>query len=182
MKASKQELVPKRNYTPLVLILSVVINLLVAVLFFLPGFSGDLSDMDLTVLPMMNAIFNTFTTIFLVGALYAIRRKDITNHRRFILAAFTSTAFFLVTYVLYHYLAESTKYGGEGPLRYIYFFVLLTHVVLAIVIVPLALLSAARGLNMQVAAHRKVARWTLPLWLYVSVTGVLVYLMIRPYY
>lgn len=182
MKASNQAGVPQRNYLPLVIVLSVVINLVVALLFFLPAYSGDLSHLDLTVLPMMNAIFNTFTAIFLVGALYSIRRKDITNHKRFIFAAFTSTAFFLVTYVLYHYLAESTSYGGEGPLRYIYFFVLLTHVLLAIVIVPLALLSAARGLNMQVAAHRKVTRWTMPLWLYVSVTGVLVYLMIRPYY
>jgi putative membrane protein len=103
-------------------------------------------------------------------------------HRAFIGAAFTSTTLFLVSYVTYHYLTESTKYGGEGALRSIYFFVLLTHIVLAIVVVPLALMSVVRGLQMQVERHRKIAKWTMPIWLYVSFTGVVVYLMISPYY
>jgi putative membrane protein len=130
----------------------------------------------------LNAIFNSFTFVFLLAALYFIKQKNITLHKRFIFAAFTSTTFFLLSYVTYHYLTESTSYGGEGPLKYIYFFILITHILLAIVIVPLALITVTRGLNMQVEKHRKIARWTMPLWLYVSLTGVLVYLMIAPYY
>ncbi|MCK9907219.1 DUF420 domain-containing protein, partial [Frankia sp. Cpl3] len=84
----------------------------------------------------------------------------------------------LISYVTYHSIAPTTHYGGEGAMRYIYFFILITHIVLAAVIVPLVLVTVARGLNMQVEKHRKIARWTMPLWLYVSVTGVIVYLMI----
>ncbi len=171
----------EKNYTPVVVGLSIAINVLVAVLFFLPEYQGA-HGMDLTFLPMLNAIFNSFTFVFLLAALYAVKKKNITLHRRFIYAAFTSTTLFLVCYVTYHFLTESTKYGGEGAIRYVYFFFLLTHILLAIVIVPLALTTVARGLNMQVEKHRKIARWTMPLWLYVSLTGVIVYLMIRPYY
>lgn len=178
---SDKEAIKPRNYTPLVIGLSVVINLLVALLFFLPGYKG-LEHVDLTFLPMMNAIFNSFTTVFLLAAFWAIKQKDIKTHRNFILAAFSSTTLFLATYVTYHFLTESTRYGGEGPVRYLYLFLLLTHIVLAIVIVPLALYSLFSGLSMQVAKHRRIARWTMPIWLYVSITGVVVYLMIRPYY
>lgn len=170
-----------RNYTPLVIALSVAINLIVAILFFLPGYRG-LEHLDLTFLPMMNAIFNSFTFVFLLAAYWAIRRKEVQTHRRFIYAALTTTTLFLLTYVTYHFLTESTRYGGVGPIRYVYFFLLLTHVLLAIAIVPMALFSVASGLNNQVDRHRRIARWTMPLWLYVSATGVIVYLMIRPYY
>lgn len=173
---------PKQiNFTPWIVILTIAINAVVAVLFFLPGSDG-FDKFDITILPLLNAVFNSFTFVFLLVALIFIKTKNIVMHRRFIFAAFTTTALFLVSYVTYHYLAESTSYGGDGVLRYIYFFILLTHIVLAIVIVPLALISLARGLNMQVEKHRKIARWTMPLWLYVSLTGVLVYLMISPYY
>lgn len=171
----------QRNYTPLVVGLSIAINVLVAVLFFLPQYKG-LDQFDLTFLPMLNAIFNSFTFVFLVMALYFIKQKNIVLHRRFIFAAFTTTALFLISYVTYHFLTESTPYGGAGAIRYVYFFFLLTHILLAITIVPLALITVARGLNMQVEKHRKIARWTMPLWLYVSATGVIVYMMISPYY
>ncbi len=171
----------QRNYTPLIIGLSIAINVLVAVLFFLPEYKGEIT-FDVTLLPRLNAIFNSFTFVFLLAALYFIKQKNITLHKRFIFAAFTSTTLFLLSYVTYHYLTESTKYGGEGPLKYIYFFILLTHILLAIVIVPLALITVTRGLNMRVEKHRKIARWTMPLWLYVSITGVIVYLMISPYY
>jgi putative membrane protein len=171
----------QRNYTPLIIGLSIAINVLVAILFFLPEYKGEIT-FDVTLLPRLNAIFNSFTFVFLLAALYFIKQKNITLHKRFIFAAFTSTAFFLLSYVTYHYLTESTSYGGEGPLKYVYFFILITHILLAIVIVPLALITVTRGLNMQVEKHRKIARWTMPLWLYVSLTGVLVYLLISPYY
>lgn len=171
----------QRNYTPLIISLSIGINVLVAILFFLPGYKGA-DHLDITIFPMMNAIFNSFTFVFLLLALYMIKQKNIKLHRQFIIAAFTTTALFLISYVTYHYLAESTTYGGEGAIRYIYFFILISHIIMAIVIVPLALITVARGLNMQVEKHRKIARWTMPLWLYVSLTGVIVYLMISPYY
>lgn len=173
--------VKQRNYTPLVWILTIAINAIVAILFFMPKL-GDFDHMDLTFLPMINAILNSFTFVFLLGALFAILKKNVKLHRGLIFAAFISTALFLVTYVTYHALAESTAYGGDGMLRYIYYFILITHIVLAAVIVPLVLMTVARGLNMQVEKHRKIARWTMPLWLYVSLTGVLVYIMISPYY
>ncbi|WCN37935.1 DUF420 domain-containing protein [Aneurinibacillus uraniidurans] len=173
--------VKQRNYTPIIVGLTIVINLLVAVLYFMPKYNG-LGNVNLTFLPFFNAVMNSFTFIFLVAALYSIKQKNIQRHRRYIFAAFTTTALFLLSYVTYHALAPSTHYGGEGILRPIYYFVLITHIVLSAVIVPLALISVTRGLNMQVDKHRKIARWTMPLWLYVSLTGVIVYIMISPYY
>lgn len=170
-----------RNYMPYVIGLSVVIYAVIALLSFLPPYQA-LSHIDLTFLPMINAILNTCTTIFLVAAYRAILKKRVETHRRFIYAAFATTTLFLLTYITYHALTVSTPYGGTGILRSIYLFILLTHIVLAAVIVPFALASAAYGLSMQVPKHRRIARWTMPAWLYVSVTGVVVYLMIRPYY
>jgi putative membrane protein len=171
----------QKNYTPLVAILTVVIVALVAVLFFLPAYDGEIG-FNVKILPMLNAIFNSFTFLSLVVALVAIKRKNIKMHRTFVGMAFLTTTLFLVSYVTYHYLTESTPYGGEGILRGIYFFILLTHIVLAVVVVPLALLSVVRGLTGQIEKHRKISKWTMPIWLYVSLTGVIVYLMISPYY
>lgn len=166
---------------PYVILLSIVIYAVVGLILFLPGYAG-LAGADLRFLPMLNAILNSFTTLFLVGAYIAIRTKREQTHRRFIYAAFASTLLFLVSYITYHSLTSSTPYGGQGILRPIYFFVLLTHIVLAAGIVPFALASAGYGLTNQRQQHRRIARWTMPAWLYVSVTGVIVYLMIRPYY
>lgn len=173
--------IKERNYTPWVVGLTIAINLIIILLFFMPKFKG-FDHLDLTFLPMMNAIFNSFTAVFLSVALYFIKQKNITMHRRFIFAAFSSTALFLITYLTYHSLAESTSYGGTGIMKYVYYFILISHIILAIPTVLLALLTAARGLNMQKEKHRKIARWTMPMWLYVSISGVLVYLMISPYY
>jgi Predicted membrane protein len=171
----------ERNYTPLVAILTVVIVAVVAILFFLPAYDGEIG-FDVKILPLLNAVLNSFTFLALLVALFAIRNKNIRMHRSFIILAFLTTTLFLVSYVTYHYLTESTPYGGEGLLRGVYSFVLITHIVLAIVVVPLALMSLFRGLSMQVERHRRIARWTMPIWLYVSLTGVVVYLMISPYY
>lgn len=171
----------QRNYTPWIVGLTIAINFIIVLLFFMPKYNG-FDDMDLTYLPMMNAIFNSFTTVFLLGAFYFIKKKNIKMHRRFIFAAYSSTALFFVTYLTYHSIAESTSYGGEGPLKIFYYFVLISHIILAVPTVFLALITTARGLNMQVEKHRKIARWTMPIWLYVSISGVLVYLMISPYY
>src|SRR5699024_8149445 len=107
---------------------------------------------------------------------------NINAHRNFILAAFGATFLFLITYLTYHSLAGSTSYGGDGVLKYIYYIILISHIVLSTILLPLALFTLARGLNMQTEKHKKIARWTMPIWLYVSITGVLVYLLISPYY
>ncbi len=169
------------NYVPWVVGLSIAINLIVVALLFVPKIDGGTS-FDITLLPLLNAILNSFTFVFLLAALFMILRKNVTWHKRFIFAAFTTTALFLVSYLTYHSMASSTSYGGEGVLQMVYYFILITHIVLAAVIVPLALLTLFRGLAMKVDKHRKIARWTMPLWLYVSLTGVIVYLMISPYY
>ncbi|NEY70805.1 DUF420 domain-containing protein [Bacillus mesophilus] len=170
-----------RNYKPAIIIISVVINVLVLVLAGIPGVD-NFTAFDVKILPLMNAIFNSFTFLFLVGALVAILNKKVTLHRRLIYAAFISTTLFLLSYVTYHFIAESTSYGGTGIMAGIYYFILITHIILAAVIVPLALTSVARAWNMENERHKKIARWTMPLWLYVSLTGILVYLMISPYY
>ncbi len=171
----------KRNYRPWIIAISIIVIGLVGLLSGMPGVEG-FDAFDLTILPKMNAIFNSFTFLFLLGALLAILKKNITLHRRFIYAAFVTTFFFLITYVAHHFLAPSTPYGGSGIMAAIYYFVLITHIVLAAVIVPLALTAVTRAWNMEIERHRKIARWTMPLWLYVSATGVLVYLLISPYY
>lgn len=173
--------VKQRNYTPLIVILTIVINALVAVLYFMPKYEG-FSDLDITFLPFFNAVMNSFTFVFLVAALISIKQKNIKLHKRFVFLAFSTTTLFLLSYVTYHAMADSTVFGGEGFIQYVYYFILITHIILSIIIVPLALLSVANGLNMKIEKHRKISRWTMPLWLYVSLTGVLVYIMISPYY
>lgn len=169
----------KRNYRPLIITLSVVLIGAIAVLSGLPGVE-DFTAFDITILPLMNAIFNSFTFIFLLSALIAIIKGNVKVHSRFIYAAFSTTFLFLLTYVTFHFLSPSTPYGGS--MAGFYYFVLITHIVLAAVIVPLALTSVTRAWNMENERHKKIARWTMPIWLYVSFTGVLVYILIRPYY
>lgn len=171
----------ERNITTLIILTAIIINALIALLFFLPKQNEDI-PFDITILPRLNAIFNSFTFIFLIAAFYFILKKNIKLHRNFILAAFTSTALFLVSYLTYHSLAESTTFGGEGMIKIIYYFILISHITLAPIVVILALLSLFWGLTYNIKKHRKKARWTMPIWLYVSLTGVLVYIMISPYY
>jgi len=175
------ELMPQRNYKSLIWLLTVAINGLIALAFFLPKIPA-LKGYDFSKLPLLNAILNGLTFCSLVIALLAIRRKKVPLHRTFVFLAFVFTSIFLFSYLLYHFTTPSTKYGGDGILRTAYFFILVTHVFLAALIVPLALLTMAFGLNNQINRHRKIARWTMPIWLYVSATGVIVYLLISSYY
>jgi uncharacterized membrane protein YozB (DUF420 family) len=139
-------------------------------------------------LPHVNAFLNTVSASLLVAGYALIRRRRIEAHRRAMLAAFFVSAAFLVSYVTYHtllayYLGQGpTRFTGEGFVRPVYFAVLLTHTVLAVAVVPFILVTLRRGLRRQDERHRRLARWTLPLWLYVSVTGVLVYLMLYWFY
>lgn len=171
----------KRNYRPAIITISII---LIGAIGVLSGMKGvdDFHAFDVTILPLMNAILNSFTFLFLVGAFIAILKRNVKIHRRFIYAAFVTTSLFLVTYVAFHYLAPSTPYGGTGFMAGFYYFILITHILLAAAIVPLALTSVARAWNMENERHKKIARWTMPIWLYVSLTGVLVYILISPYY
>ncbi len=137
---------------------------------------------DFTFLPPLHASLNALTALILVYALWAIKRKDIQAHRRAIYAAMVCSVLFLLSYVLYHFTTPETRYGGEGWLRYVYFFLLITHIVLAAVTLPFILLTFIRAYTGQFERHKKMSRWVFPLWLYVAVTGPICYLMLRPYY
>lgn len=137
---------------------------------------------DFSFLPPVHASLNALAAIILVIAYVFIRRKNVQAHRRAIYAAMVCSALFLISYVLYHFTTPETRFGGEGAIRYIYFFILITHVILAAVILPFILLTFNRAYTMQYERHRKIARWVFPLWLYVAITGPICYLMLRPYY
>jgi putative membrane protein len=169
------------NYKPIIWSLAITINGLVAVAFFLPELQL-LKKYDFSLLPSLNAILNSLTFVSLLIALIHIRNKNINLHRSFIFTALFFTSLFLLSYLLYHYSTPSTHFGGTGIVKNLYYFILITHIILAVLVVPLALFSIGRGLNMEVGSHRKIARWTMPIWLYVSLTGVVVYFMISPYY
>ena len=163
---------------------SIAIPLVVLALFLIPPAEG-LSDETLQKvywLPRLNAVLNASAFSCLLFSLISIRKGKVTRHRTLNTAALSLSALFLVSYVIFHLLTQSTKFGGEGPIRMVYFSVLITHILLSVAIVPLALFSYARGLMGDVARHRRIARVTMPIWLYVTASGVIVYLMIAPYY
>jgi uncharacterized membrane protein YozB (DUF420 family) len=134
--------------------------------------------MAISDLPALNASLNAISAILLTIGYILIRRGRADLHKRCMLAALTTSALFLISYVIYHLNAGSRPFEGQGALRLVYFGILITHVILATAILPLALTTAARGLLGQYDRHIRIARWTLPLWLYVSVTGVVIYLML----
>jgi uncharacterized membrane protein YozB (DUF420 family) len=138
--------------------------------------------MSISDLPAVNATLNAIAAVLLVIGYSLIRRGRIEQHRRVMLAAFTTSALFLTSYLVYHAHAGSRPFPGQGPVRTLYFAILVTHIVLAAAILPLALVTLSRGLRAQYDRHRRIARWTLPIWLYVSVTGVVVYLMLYRLY
>ncbi|HEX5107883.1 MAG TPA: DUF420 domain-containing protein [Vicinamibacterales bacterium] len=134
--------------------------------------------MSITDLPLLNASLNALATVFLLTGYAFIRRGRTEPHKRCMLAALATSTAFLVSYVIYHSQAGSKPFAGTGALRVVYFVILGTHIPLAAAIVPLALLTAFRGLRGQFDRHVRIAVWTFPLWLYVSVTGVIIYLML----
>lgn len=134
--------------------------------------------MEITALPTLNAFLNSASALFLLAGYRAIRRRLIRRHRYCMLAAVSTSALFLVSYLIYHFQIGSRSYQGQGNLRFFYFTVLITHTVLATANVPLAGLTLVRALRSDFGRHRAIARWTLPIWIYVSVTGVVVYVLL----
>ena len=163
---------------------SIAIPLVVTALFLIPPAEGLSEDTLRKVywLPRLNAVLNATAFTCLLVSFLSIKKGNVQRHRALNTAALSLSAMFLVSYVIFHLLTESTRFGGEGLIRSVYLFILVTHILLSIAIVPLALFSYARGLMGDVAKHRRFARITMPMWLYVTATGVLVYLMIAPYY
>lgn len=134
------------------------------------------------VLPKLNAIINAACTVLLLVSFYFIRKKKIAIHKRLNIITFFLSSLFLISYVTFHYFADETKYPADNPFRPLYLTILTSHIILAALVLPLVLISFYHGLNMHVPQHRAIVKWTFPIWLYVTITGVVVYLMISPYY
>jgi uncharacterized membrane protein YozB (DUF420 family) len=133
---------------------------------------------DYTLLPTVNATLNAISGIFLLVGYVLIRQRHINAHRNAMLGAFASSTLFLISYLIYHANIGSRPFPGQGPIRIAYFAILISHVILAAAILPMATSTLARGLRGKYAAHKRIAKWTFPTWMYVSVTGVIVYLML----
>ncbi len=182
MKSEEQIKSVEKKYNKWIVLLSVLIPVVVAILFRVKLSDFGIDVKPLTFLPPIYATINGFTAVLLVWAVVAIKNGNRILHERLVKIAVTCSVLFLTMYVAYHMTSESTPYGGKGTIRYIYFFILLTHILLSIVVIPFVLITYVRGLSGNFAKHRKIAKITFPLWLYVAVTGVIVYLMISPYY
>lgn len=137
---------------------------------------------DPHIFALVNAVINSIVSILLVAAYIMVRQKKFVAHRLIMLIAMGLSVLFLLSYIAHHLMAADTRYGGTGVIRYVYLVILITHIVLASIILPFILYTAYRALSGEYQKHKKLARYTFPLWLYVSITGVVVYFMIAPYY
>lgn len=162
-------------------VIAVIVPVLVAVLLFMPS-KVEVSSDWVYFLPHLNAVINSAATVALIAGVIFIKKGNIDYHKASMTAALGLGAIFLVSYVVYHATAESTTFGGEGWVRPVYYFILITHIVLAVVALFPILLAYYYGYTDQRAKHKKVVKFAFPIWLYVTVTGVIVYLMISPYY
>tara|TARA_R100000935_G_scaffold13736_1_gene27418 strand:- start:19800 stop:20318 length:519 start_codon:yes stop_codon:yes gene_type:complete len=167
-----------KKYNVWIWVLSIVIPVAVAVLFTIriPGVER------LGFLPPIYASINALTAFLLVVAFIMIKQGKIKIHEALMKTCIVLSVLFLLMYVAYHMTSDSTSYGGEGTMRYVYFFILISHILLSIIIIPFVLITYVRAISGNFPQHKKIARITFPLWLYVAVTGVIVYLMISPYY
>ena len=172
----------EKLYNRWIIVLSIVIPLVVALLFSVNLQKLGYDVEPLSFLPPIYATINGFTAILLITAFWAVKNGKLKLHENLMKTAIGCSVVFLLMYVAYHMTSIETKYGGEGTMKYIYFFILITHIVLSIAVIPLVLISFVRALSKRFDKHRKIARITFPIWLYVAITGVVVYLMISPYY
>lgn len=172
----------EKKYKKWIVTLSIIIPVAVAVLFGVNLRKLGYDVEPLTFLPPIYATINGVTAVLLVVAISAIKRGRVKLHENLIKVCMGCSIAFLLMYVAYHMTSESTPYGGEGVIRYVYFFILISHILLSIIIIPFVLFTFVRGIAGAYERHKKLARITYPMWLYVAVTGVTVYLMISPYY
>lgn len=172
----------EKKYNKWIVALSIIIPLAVAGLFGVKLKDLGINIEPLTFLPPIYATINGFTAIVLIVAVIAIKKRNRKLHERLMKFAIALSVCFLLMYIAYHMTSDSTKYGGEGTIKYVYLFILLTHILLSIVVIPFVLITYVRAITNNLERHKKIAKITFPLWLYVAVTGVVVYLMISPYY
>lgn len=166
-----------KQHQKIITLLSIIIPVAVAALF------GIKIDVKLPLfLPPIYASINALTAIILIIAFWAIKNGKRTLHEKLMKLAITLSVIFLILYIAYHITSNATPYGGAGALKYIYYFILITHIILSITIIPLVLITFSRALLQNFSAHKKIARFAFPLWLYVAMSGVLVYILISPYY
>lgn len=178
----EESLNKEKKYSKWIWLLSIVIPIVVAILFTVNLQKLGYDVKPLTFLPPIYAAINGITAVLLFCAVAAIKKGNKALHERLIKWCIACSLAFLAMYVAYHMTSIETKYGGEGILRPIYFFILITHILLSIIIIPFVLFTFVRGISGSYERHKKLARITYPMWLYVAVTGVIVYLMISPYY
>lgn len=162
----------------------IIVGVSVAALLFLVWLiywneGADTSYTWVPYLPACNAAFNSLSTLFLLLGLREIKNRNFNRHMKFMTAAFIASTLFLVSYVIYHHFQGDTKFLSEGVVRYVYFFILITHIALSAFVVPLVLSSFYLALTGKFQKHRKVSRWTFPIWLYVSITGVVIFFMLK---
>lgn len=168
----------EKKYKTWIWIVSILIPVVVALLFMV-----RIPDVaPLTFLPPIYAVINGITAIVLMIAYWAIRQKNISLHEQLMKTSIGLSLIFLVMYVAYHMTSDPTPYGGEGMIRYVYYFILISHILLSIGIIPMVLITYVRAISNLFFEHKKIARYTFPIWMYIAVTGVIVYLMISPYY
>lgn len=168
---------PSKKYNVYIVILSITIPIVVALMFSVK------LDVKLPIfLPPIYATINAITGVLLIIAVWAIKNKKRMLHERLMKIAILCSVVFLMMYLAYHMTSDSTKFGGEGAIKYIYLFILLTHILLSIVVIPFVLLTYVKAITNDFEKHKKIAKITFPLWLYVAVSGVVVYVLISPYY
>ena len=176
------DLQKEKKYNKWIVALSIIIPIAVAALFAVNLRTLGFDVEPLTFLPPIYAAVNGLTAIVLVLAVGAIKNKNRKLHEILMKFAIMLSVAFLLMYIAYHMTSDSTKFGGEGTVKYLYYFILLTHILLSIIIIPFVLITYVRAITNNIERHKKIAKITFPLWLYVAVTGVIVYLMISPYY
>ncbi len=167
-----------KSYNIWIWVVSILIPVVVGILFMIR--IPNVAPLDF--LPPIYASINGLTAIILILAFSAIRKKNISLHEKLMKIAISLSVIFLVMYVAYHMTSDPTPYGGSGVLRPLYFFILISHIILSIGIIPLVLITYVRAISKLFLDHKKIARFTFPIWMYIAVTGVIIYLMISPYY
>ena len=172
----------EEKFNKLIIVLSIAIPVVVAILFGVKLKDYGINIEPLSFLPPIYATINGFTALLLVAGVIAIKNGKRRLHEILMQTAIGCSVVFLVMYVAYHMTSDSTPFGGEGIIRSIYFFILISHIILSIAVIPLVLITYVKALAQRFDKHKKIAKITFPIWLYVAVTGVIVYLMIAPYY
>lgn len=172
----------EKKFSKFIVLVSVLIPVVVALLFSVKLKDFGYNVQPLSFLPPIYATINGITAVVLVAGVLAIKNGKRILHERLMTTAIALSVAFLVMYVAYHMTSDSTKFGGEGSIKMVYFFILISHIILSIAVIPLVLITYVRALAERFDRHKKIAKITFPIWLYVAVTGVVVYLMISPYY